>query len=1438
MLGAASDENGYYIIKDIPIGKYTLKAMFIGYETLENEIWIEGDQKYQIDIQLTPSIIEIEETRVTSSKRKEKNTEAPASIEIISSRDIKRETTTNMGSYLKGLKGVDFTSSGINNYSISIRGFNSSFNTRVLTLTDGRVANIPALRVINYSAVPQSMDDVDRMEVVLGPATALYGANAHSGVVNIISKSPSQSEGLNMGVSGSYDERQLRKINARWAKKLSKRLSIKLSGTYLHAYEWPYLSETEYKAHSYPWAGHPNRSNDGKDNNPWNANLDTLNWDINNVGETVRIGNGEAMDTGDPDNDGVMGEDWFNGYDDDGDGLIDEDYFTANGIDDDGDGLIDENIDYISDIWNDGYDNDSNGIIDENSERELWGTNIEQNNIIIKWGRGDSLINGKSNPWFITNYIYQSDEIKPHLKGSIKYDENKMKYIFDIFIYDYGEDHMQGFPYIDKSGDNNFQKGECLGQFGYLTDNCDLGLDGIPNTNDFGENDNLWQPGDGWIDNNNNGFPDEGNDSYIEFNVNNYNDVWPPPNRYWDQGEELFIDINGNNKWDENETILSNGIPKDGYQGDPFIDENNNGKKDGNESFWDLDGNKKYSYPTGEFDGVFDTGDGIYGFSGESFDDSNSNGIWDQGELYSDSNNDGMYTPPDYTDEFQTVFDINGDGISDYPDFEVENRKIDFRLDYDFSKDINMTLQGGYSWTKTQQVTGTSRYLADGFEYTYYQLRGRYKKWYSQFYMNQSYSGNTRSYNLGNIVEDRSKNYAFQIQHNDKLLNFNTDITWGLDYFKTLPRTNGTILNDGPNGYDNDGDNLRLAYDGLDQDGDGENDDINGWCINNLTSHYKNGRIWECGEGIDEPDEFDNPNTNEYGLYFQTKTELFGTSRYEIITAARWDYHDILSEGIQFAPKVGFIYKPDEKSSLRFTYGKAFNTPNSITLYTDLFIRNLGIFDVFLRGNKDGTPYCRVGETCSNSNESFSGSIPGYWDSDADSLIPASNALNPNYFSGYNDRIKGAPYFYNLEVGIPIDMIPLDTSRYLIFIPELNDNGVLYSPKESINLPNIDPIKTEKIQTFELGYKGFINRRTHISIDYYLSYYKDFFSPPTFITPSVVLREFDNDGNDITNLNNLNLVGMMPINSFDSNPPYGTAWDGIDNDYDWLEWSGNNNKNTNFECLSEICGFNWINDDKDQDGNFYDQEAGEWGLVYWHTAENDIHDTLGYYIYHPDAIIEDNNMNFIRVEESYNGNTFNVDFNFADAVGVDEYHPVIGFNEAEMIPTGLLGPNGEQLEGPGVAMSPPHLILSPMNYGNVWMQGLDLGVTQFFPEYNLVIDGNISWYGTTEYYNKLTRKNDPINAPKWKWNGSIKWDSILGAITLNYRHVNKFKWNDGIWSGFIGPYDIFDIHYNYKIFENLSLSISAQNIFNDKHKELIGGAKIGRQINFRLESTF
>ena len=76
------------------------------------------------------------------------NIEAPAAIELVSASDIKKEESTNLGSYLKGIKGVDFTSSGVNNYSISVRGFNSSFTSRLLTLTDGRIAALPAFATL------------------------------------------------------------------------------------------------------------------------------------------------------------------------------------------------------------------------------------------------------------------------------------------------------------------------------------------------------------------------------------------------------------------------------------------------------------------------------------------------------------------------------------------------------------------------------------------------------------------------------------------------------------------------------------------------------------------------------------------------------------------------------------------------------------------------------------------------------------------------------------------------------------------------------------------------------------------------------------------------------------------------------------------------------------------------------------------------------------------------------------------------------------------------------------------------------------------------------------------------------------------------------------------------------------------------------------------
>ena len=70
----------------------------------------------------------------------------------------------------------------------------------------------------------------------------------------------------------------------------------------------------------------------------------------------------------------------------------------------------------------------------------------------------------------------------------------------------------------------------------------------------------------------------------------------------------------------------------------------------------------------------------------------------------------------------------------------------------------------------------------------------------------------------------------------------------------------------------------------------------------------------------------------------------------------------------------------------------------------------------------------------------------------------------------YEMRIRNAPYFFNMRDGglAPSgDFIPLDTHRYVIYVPELNDDGVMYSPQESLEIKDIEPLKTEKMQSFE-----------------------------------------------------------------------------------------------------------------------------------------------------------------------------------------------------------------------------------------------------------------------------------------------------------------------------------------------------------------------------------
>ncbi|MDP6755534.1 MAG: carboxypeptidase-like regulatory domain-containing protein, partial [Candidatus Marinimicrobia bacterium] len=136
-MGAATDVKGIYTIPNVPSGPYVLTANYIGYETVNKDIMVKGGIINRFDFQLATSAIQMDTYVVTASRRRERVEDAPAAISVITKQDIRRESNTNLGDYLKTTKGLDFTQSGIDSYNITARGFNSSFSSRLMTLTDG-----------------------------------------------------------------------------------------------------------------------------------------------------------------------------------------------------------------------------------------------------------------------------------------------------------------------------------------------------------------------------------------------------------------------------------------------------------------------------------------------------------------------------------------------------------------------------------------------------------------------------------------------------------------------------------------------------------------------------------------------------------------------------------------------------------------------------------------------------------------------------------------------------------------------------------------------------------------------------------------------------------------------------------------------------------------------------------------------------------------------------------------------------------------------------------------------------------------------------------------------------------------------------------------------------------------------------------------------------
>ncbi|MBI4541077.1 MAG: TonB-dependent receptor [Gemmatimonadetes bacterium] len=242
-----SDQDGQFRAVNLAPGTYALVVSLIGYETTRVDgVQVRGGQTTTVAIQLVPRALVLNPVIVTASKRQEKALSAPATVAVVEGRSIAERPTLNPVDHLRSTPGVDVITYGLQGANVVTRGFNNVFSGALHVLTDNRLAHVPSLRVNLMHFVAATDDDVERIEVVLGPGSALYGPNTANGVVHILTKSPFTEQGTKVAFAGG--ERSVVDFRFRTAHVPSDRFGFKISGQYLQGDEWRYDDPAEQEA--------------------------------------------------------------------------------------------------------------------------------------------------------------------------------------------------------------------------------------------------------------------------------------------------------------------------------------------------------------------------------------------------------------------------------------------------------------------------------------------------------------------------------------------------------------------------------------------------------------------------------------------------------------------------------------------------------------------------------------------------------------------------------------------------------------------------------------------------------------------------------------------------------------------------------------------------------------------------------------------------------------------------------------------------------------------------------------------------------------------------------------------------------------------------------------------------------------------------------------
>ena len=206
--GTTTNEQGFYLFEQIQPAKYTIKASFVGFYADSTTLTIQSGESFTKNFGLMPLKIEMSPVVITATRTKRVVEDVPARMAVIGRSEIENYPANDVDDALKSISNVFVNRSwGIfsKNTSVTMRGLDGT--SRTLVLLDGIPLNKVSGGQIQWALIRP--EDVENIEVLKGPGSALYGMNAMGGVINVITRKPQKKLDVSAGLQADRKSTRL-----------------------------------------------------------------------------------------------------------------------------------------------------------------------------------------------------------------------------------------------------------------------------------------------------------------------------------------------------------------------------------------------------------------------------------------------------------------------------------------------------------------------------------------------------------------------------------------------------------------------------------------------------------------------------------------------------------------------------------------------------------------------------------------------------------------------------------------------------------------------------------------------------------------------------------------------------------------------------------------------------------------------------------------------------------------------------------------------------------------------------------------------------------------------------------------------------------------------------------------------------------------------------